>query len=109
MKEELNLNPQTIYDKQFAIEFKGYSAEEVDAFLDLVIQDYQKLTKVINDQQTDLAVSLQNNAALKSYIVELEAKLRSTEDQQPASATDILKRLSRLEALMAGEQNKSDT
>ena len=35
------LNEQTIYNKEFNIEFKGYSTLEVDTFLDLVIQDYQ--------------------------------------------------------------------
>jgi len=31
------LDAQSIYQKEFNIEFKGYSATEVDAFLDVVI------------------------------------------------------------------------
>ena len=38
---ELNLSARQIYDQKFDVEFKGYSAEEVDKFLDMVIVDYQ--------------------------------------------------------------------
>ena len=41
MAGKLNLDIQTILDKRFDIDFKGYSGLEVDTFLDLVIEDYQ--------------------------------------------------------------------
>ena len=41
------LTVQQILDKQFNIDFKGYNAQEVDEFLDLVIQDYQKYDEKI--------------------------------------------------------------
>lgn len=36
-----NLTAQDIYDKEFTVDSRGYSANEVDAYLDLVIEDYQ--------------------------------------------------------------------
>ena len=39
MENKLNLDPQTILDKEFHVDFKGYSPAEVDEFLDSVIQD----------------------------------------------------------------------
>jgi DivIVA domain-containing protein len=41
MSGKVNLDLQTILDKQFDIDFKGYSPDEVDSFLDLVMEDYQ--------------------------------------------------------------------
>jgi DivIVA domain-containing protein len=35
------LNEQTILNKEFNVEFKGYSMLEVDSFLDQIILDYQ--------------------------------------------------------------------
>ena len=39
MAGKVNLDIQTILDKEFDIDLKGYSASEVDAFLDLVMED----------------------------------------------------------------------
>ncbi len=100
MNEKFSLNPQMIYDKEFSIDFKGYSAEEVDAFLDIIISDYKKTEEVLQSYQNEIALLQQNNAALKSYIVELEAKLKFHESNTTSSASDILKRISRLEAMI---------
>ncbi|MEA5026353.1 Cell cycle protein GpsB [bioreactor metagenome] len=108
MNEEFNLKPQKIFDKQFSIEFKGYAAEEVDQYLDLIIQDYQKMDNIYQTLQEKIAVLQQNNATLKTYIIELEAKLKSLEDATPANATDILKRLSRLEAKIANDSKEEN-
>ena len=102
MNENFSLNPQIIYDKEFSIDFKGYSAEEVDAFLDIIISDYKKTTEIIQSYQNEIALLQQNNVALKSYIIELEAKLKFHESNAPSNASDILKRLSRLEAIIDG-------
>ncbi len=100
MNEKFSLNPQMIYDKEFSIDFKGYSAEEVDAFLDIIISDYKKTEEVLQSYQNEIALLQQNNVALKSYIVELEAKLKFHESSTTSSASDILKRISRLEAMI---------
>ena len=41
MAGKVNLDIQTILDKEFEIDFKGYSSDDVDSFLDLVMEDYQ--------------------------------------------------------------------
>ena len=41
MAGKVNLDIQTILDKEFDIDLKGYSASQVDAFLDLVMEDYE--------------------------------------------------------------------
>lgn len=102
---ELNLTAQKIFEKEFGVEFKGYSAAEVDAFLDKVIQDYQNVEGVIDELKNKCALMEQKNATLKSYILELEGKLQSLSDSPVASSTDILKRLSRLENLVSKQGN----
>ena len=41
--EKLNLTPEDILDKEFNVDFKGYTPSEVDAFLDDVLEDYQTM------------------------------------------------------------------
>ena len=41
MAKPFNLDPVAIVEKRFDIDFKGYNADQVDGFFDLVIQDYQ--------------------------------------------------------------------
>ena len=39
--EKINLTARDIFDKSFNTDFKGYSANEVDSYLDLILEDYQ--------------------------------------------------------------------
>ena len=106
MKSELNLTIQKIFDKEFPIEFKGYSASEVDMFLDFIIQDYEKMENEIKELEQKNALMEQKNATLKSYVIELEGKLNSLKEKAPVSNTDILKRLSRLEEIIYQKEDK---
>ena len=45
--EKVILTPQDIVEKDFKINARGYSAQEVDKFLDLVIKDYTEFNKQI--------------------------------------------------------------
>lgn len=105
MPTKLNLDIQTILDKQFNIDFKGYSATEVDSFLDLVLEDYETLqdvTKTLNDKVIELD---RLNATLRAQLIELEGKSRlNDEGSQSASQLDILKRLSRLEKVVYNKE-----
>ena len=47
MERNLNLDVDTIVNKEFSIEFKGYSPIEVDSFLDKIVQDYDTFQKII--------------------------------------------------------------
>ena len=97
--EKLNLTPDEILEKQFQIDFKGYSAAEVDSFLDLILEDYQRT----EDNVQEL---LDTIAELQSEIRELNAQILELQGRQKAfdlsnttsySSVDILKRISRLE------------
>ncbi len=101
---ELNLSARQIYDQKFDVEFKGYSAEEVDKFLDMVIVDYQSFERELSELKNKVTSLEQKNATLKTYIIELEGKCNSLKEQAPVSSSDILKRLSRLEELVGNKE-----
>ena len=44
MEKRFKLKVEDVLNKQFNIDFKGYSSVEVDEFLDLVINDYQAVS-----------------------------------------------------------------
>ncbi len=97
--EKLNLTPEEILNKEFKPDFKGYSASEVDAFLDLVLEDYQIAEDNIQEL-LDLIASLQEEIKqLNSKNVELEGKQKAFDlsNTTSYSSVDILKRISRLE------------
>ncbi len=78
-----------ILEKEFKKNFKGYNVEEVDSFLDEIIQDYETFEKVV--------------AQLREENRQLKEEIESTPKRQPVASAaagttnfDILKRLSNL-------------
>jgi len=109
MADKLNLDPQTIVDKQFDIDFKGYNPDQVDAMLDQVIQDYQTYDELLARSKEKLDDLERNNASLRAKVIELEGKIKAQEDNDVFvgnSNIDILKRLSRLEKQVFDDNNK---
>lgn len=110
MAEKINLDPQTIVDMEFDIDFKGYNPEQVDKMLDQIIQDYQtyqKMTANLRQKITDLE---RTNASLRAKLIEVEGKAKAAESDDPIQAAaanvDILKRLSRLEKQVFADKNR---
>lgn len=97
--EKLNLTPEEILDKSFNVDFKGYSASEVDAFLDQVLEDYQIMEDNVQEL-LDLIANLQKEIkSLSAKNVELEGKQKAFDlsNTTSYSSVDLLKRISRLE------------
>ena len=94
----IKLNEQTIYNKEFNIEFKGYSTLEVDTFLDLVIQDYQYFNFEIQKAKEIIQQLQQQNALLQSKLIEAQGKLDAFNSSDAnINQVDLLKRLAKLE------------
>ncbi|MBP3398788.1 MAG: DivIVA domain-containing protein [Erysipelotrichaceae bacterium] len=107
METKLNLDVHAILDKEFHVDFKGYSASEVDALLDLVIEDYQIYDQMIAKMSEAALVQERTIASLKAKIIELEGKQKAMSESESmnVSQMDILKRLSRLEQIVYQEKN----
>ena len=101
MSIELNLTAKEIYEKEFKkTRVKGYSEEDVNDYLDLIIEDYMKLDKLLT-RLKELEIENQN---LK---IKIEAIKNTNREERPVQVTnlDIIKRLSKLETAVFGHNN----
>ena len=99
MENKFNLDVHSILEKEFHIDFKGYSSVEVDSLLDLIIEDYQRYDEVIAKLSEINLNQERLIASLKAKTIELESKVKVNVDSKSldSSQMDILKRLARLE------------
>lgn len=88
----IQFKPNDILEKQFKTTMRGYSQEEVDAFLDEVIKDYEQFDKRIQELEKE-------NRDLRT---QLEDTPKSAPAPQSSTNFDILKRLSNLEKHVFG-------
>ena len=104
MSIELKLTEKNIYEKEFKKSItKGYSEDDVNDYLDLIIEDYMKLDKLLTKLK-ELEIENQN---LK---IKVEALKNSSREDKPVQVTnvDILKRLSKLEIAVFGPGGKNN-
>ena len=92
---ETKLDAKIILEKEFKTGMRGYNQEEVDLFLDDVIQDYQLFKKRITELEAE-------NNRIKE---ELEAaEKRPAAGNTGATNFDLLKRISNLERHVFGSK-----
>jgi DivIVA domain-containing protein len=99
MTNKTNLTAVAIYEKQFNVDLKGYNLDEVDQFLDQVIEDYQYY-ETLSAQFVEKNQQLEaDSAILKARIIELEGRLMAFENDNTTTFNqlEVLKRLARLE------------
>ena len=68
MDDKLFLTPQEILNKEFKIDAEGYRPKEVDAFLDLIVADYDKMEGNVQEL-LDLISSLKGELFNDSYLL----------------------------------------
>lgn len=97
--KKLNLNPEDILNFEPKVDFKGYSAAEVDEFLDSVLEDYQTMEENVQDLLNLISKLQEQVKTLTAKNVELEGKKKVFDlaNTTQYSSVDVLKRLSRLE------------
>lgn len=75
------LSASFILNKKFTADMKGYNSHEVDAFLDMVIQDYRQIESFIQDQLPLLIKQEQLVQNLKKRIADLEIQVADMKDK----------------------------
>ncbi len=97
--EKLNLTPEEIFNTEFKVDFKGYSPEQVDNMLDLILEDYGKMEENTQELLNTIASLEAKIKELKNDKIELESKQKvfDLSNTTNYSSVDILKRISRLE------------
>lgn len=92
---DTKLDSKTILEKEFKTGLRGYQQEEVDLFLDDVIQDYEAFKKTIVELRTE-------NARMKEELA--EAQKRPAAGNTGTTNFDLLKRISNLEKHVFGSK-----
>jgi DivIVA domain-containing protein len=106
-KQALQLDIDAILNKQFSVEFKGYSPVEVDQFLDTVVRDYDTYDQMVTDLKDQLTAAQHEASELKVKNAQLEEDLKKAQQASASEASqavvgnlsqvDILRRIARLE------------
>ncbi|ASP28541.1 hypothetical protein SCORR_v1c07690 [Spiroplasma corruscae] len=102
-KGYLKLSKTDILEKDFEVEYKGYKVEEVDSFLDMVLEDYKYFEEVEPRFSAKIKELEQKNMKLIKELEEKVSLLRNTEEQlekltrSGVNNSSIIKRLSNLE------------
>ena len=105
--EKVTLTPQEILDKEFKIDARGYRPQEVDKFLDLVINDYNEFITEIKNLKKELAFVNDENNKLKNELRRIKANIEAAEGTASStnvSNVDLLRRLSQLEKVVYGKE-----
>ena len=104
--ERISLTPQDILDKEFKIDAGGYRPQEVDKFLDIVINDYNEFIAEIKNLKKELAFANDENNKLKNELRRIKANIEAAEassSNSSVSNVDLLRRLSQLEKVVYGK------
>jgi DivIVA domain-containing protein len=97
-----SLTQREIVDKDFDTKLRGYDREEVDEFLDLIIQDYKSFQDEIEElkEDNDRLIAELDETSKQS---DMRAQSQSS-GQSTVTNFDILKRLSNLERQVFGSK-----
>ncbi len=104
--KQMHLNSQEIFDKSFNVDFKGYTPTEVDAFLDLVIQDYELFENTLESLQAKVEHYEQVISELSTQNQTLQGKLVSAQQKgsEERSFVDLIRRVARLEEIVFNKE-----
>ena len=107
-QNKIALAPQDILEKEFKIDTRGYRLKEVDQFLDTIIGDYEQFFNIINNLEKEKADLLQENMNLKQELrnVKSDVSISRGSDEAHVTNLDIMRRLSRLEKMVYGQENE---
>ena len=90
----VQLTANDILEKEFKRSMRGYNEEEVDEFLDIIIQDYEAFTKEIERLKKE-------NERFKKSSEQPRSRMAAN---NPQVNYDVLKRLSNLEKAVFGHR-----
>lgn len=104
--DRITLTPQDILDKEFKIDARGFRPQEVDKFLDVIINDYNEFITLINGLKKEVNYLTDENNKLKSELRRIKSNIEAAESTSGGNAVsnvDLLRRLSQLEKVVYGK------
>jgi len=100
--DEINLTTDEILQKEFKIDTRGYRAQDVDKFLDIIINDYNKFISIIKKLEYEYKELSEENMRLKQEIRKYKDRLDILKENTGKEITnvDLLRRISQLEKII---------
>jgi len=106
IERNIELTPDDILGKEFKIDTKGYRLIEVDKFLDTVVKDYEKFTKIVKKLEEMVQEANEENGKLKTEVRNLKLKIDiAKQGEKEITNVDLLKRISEIEKVVFGNDN----
>ena len=105
VNDRIILTPQDILEKEFKVDARGYRAQEVDMFLDMIIKDYTEYNKVIKSLNKEINTLTEENNRLRSELRKLKEleSVAESDSRRSVNNVDLLKRISQLEKIVYGK------
>ena len=109
MANKIQLSPKKILNKQFQIDFKGYSATEVDYFLDSIVEDYETFASMLNDSYDQIENLQKENEALKMKManIALEIAISAHKGQKDLGGRDYIEHPKAVANLLETDEEKT--
>ncbi len=105
--DKIVLSPGEILDKEFKIDARGYRPQEVDKFLDIIINDYNEYIALVSKLKKELMIVNDENVKLKNELRRIKANIEAAEGSSSnVSNIDLLRRLSQLEKVVYGKNEE---
>ncbi len=104
MAKKINLNSDKLLNKKFSTGISGYSPEEVDKYLDLILSDYRIYEETSSRDESKLgsveSIILDKDREIEKLKIELTNLKHSLSDAQKNTNHDLMERLDSLERSM---------
>ena len=110
IQDKLNHMPQEILEKEFKIDTRGYRLKEVDQYLDEIIGDYETFLEAIRRLETEKEELITEIMHLKQELRNIKMSIDIAKNGEMTEVTnmDILRRLSNLEKIVYGKDERVD-
>lgn len=113
--KKVHFTSENVLKKEFKVAYKGYDADDVDAFLDLILDDYRSLEEQTENYLKEILSLNEKNEQLKKNINKLIFRIDkidtdSKSDKKSASdsvSVDLIERFSRIEGIVLGNKDKN--
>lgn len=87
---KLNFTENDIFEAEFKTSFRGYDKEQVDDFLDKVIEDYAKMQKLIADLENGTVTPVSTQPQTEA-VTQVETKEPAKEDAYEELTLDFVR------------------
>lgn len=104
--DRITLSSQEIYEVDFKVDARGYSMQEVDKFLDIVIRDYSEYNNIVRELAVNNNKLASENESLKREVRNLKSNLEALKSvEKEVTNVDLIRRVSQLEKIILGKEN----